>query len=130
MYLVEGEQAGKGLAALLQLAQGCICPLLLQGALAGLVHGHHTIGVAAPLLEQLLEEGLVPDMQAAAAQPCTPHSAPAAVATAAVFAATLNGAVAAATVFAVDVHGWCCCTSTVFCCLYMCCCRTCMLAVG
>lgn len=70
MYLVEGEQASKGFAALLQLAKGCIRPLLLQGALAGLVQGHHTVGMAAPLLKQLLEEGLIPHMQAAAIQPC------------------------------------------------------------
>ena len=71
--LVEGEQASKGLAALLQLVEGCICPLLLQGPLAGLVQGYNAVGVAAPLLKQLLEEGLVPHMQAAATQPYTHH---------------------------------------------------------
>ena len=71
MYLVEGEQAGKGLAAVLQLQQGCICPLLLPGALPGLVQSHHRIAVAAPLLQHLLEQRLVPHMQAAATQPCT-----------------------------------------------------------
>ena len=71
MYLVEGEQVGKGLAAVLQLQQGCLGTLLLQRALPGLVQGHHAVGMAAPLLQHLLKQRLVPDMQAASTQPYT-----------------------------------------------------------
>ena len=71
VYLVEGEQAGKGLAAVLKLQQGCAGTLLLQRALPGLVKGQHGVGMAGPLLHHLLEQRLVPDMQAASTQPCT-----------------------------------------------------------
>lgn len=70
VHLVEGEQARKGFATLLELGQGGLCPLLPQGPLPALVQSQYTAAVTAPLLQQVLEEGLVPHMQAAATQPC------------------------------------------------------------
>ena len=62
---------GESFAAVLQLLQGQVHGLLLQGALPALVQRHHTASMTRPLLQQLLRQGLVPHMQAAAAQACS-----------------------------------------------------------